>query len=175
MPANQLAKGTVSFATLLARFRERITSAPVLDESKVRVVAAPNDKLVQYLSESCVLLRVRSPSPYPGSGGGRHDYRVSRVVDVVVATTSLLDPGGTDALAVAAHIAREEAVIDAAHDVPPASAPPTASQLTAVPVTVKWIEGGEDVARQIDHDAAMLVSVLPFRFEYRAPLTVYRD
>jgi hypothetical protein len=105
------------------------------------------------------------------SGGGRHDYRVSRIVDVFILTMSLQDPGGRDENAVRGHLLREEEVYDALHDQPPPGTP----QNNSIPVTFKWVPGGAEIARQVRVDPGMLVSVLSFQIKYRGFMTVFRS
>lgn len=171
-PTLQTSTGTVSFTVLVGYVKDRIAAKLGVEASTVRTCFVTEASIGEYLSQEGVVLRVGSPTPVSSSGGGRWDYRVRRTIYVYVLTACLLDQGGRDDEAFDRHVAREEALIDAIHDTAPLG---SAWNLNRIGVTIKWVEGGSEIARQVKSDAGLNVSVLPFLVEYRAPLTVLRD
>lgn len=170
MPAAvQAASNTLPFATILTRIVNRIALGMTIDASVIRIVAAPDQNVGEYLSEQGLVLRVRPPVPSPLSGGDRHAYFVDRAVDVFVLTENLQDPGGRSDKAVALHLAREEAVVNSLHMQPPNDPNPIPG------VTVKWVPGGTEIFRAVKTDVGLLTSVLPFNVTYRARMDVYRE
>lgn len=179
-PTIQTTTGAVSFNAIVASIKERLALAGVLrddpeeaestDSDFIRVVAVPEDKIAAYLSDTGVLLNIGAPVPVPSSGGGRWDYRVSRIVSVIICTVNLSDPGGRDDEAVRLHILKEEAVVDALLLQPPVGA----ANNNTIPYAIHWVPGGEQIARQVNKDPGQLVSVLPYEVRYRSPVSVLR-
>jgi hypothetical protein len=176
MPASvRPTPNTLPFSTLLTRFVNRLAagltaldpSAPVAAES-VRVCAAPDANMPEYLGEPGYVLRVRPPVPSTLSGGDRHAYVVDRVIDVFVVSLNLQDVGGRDDAAVKAHLDAEDRVIDVIHSAPPEATEP-------IGITCKWSPGGEEIVRQMKTNPGLLVSLVPFVVTYRQKFRVLRD
>lgn len=170
MPAaNQTSYNSTSFVTvldaILARLRARFTNG-----GYVRVVQNPETRLPEYKAEEGVSVWVRTPIPAPKTGGGRFAAVTFRDVVLLCVTQSLLDPAGEDEVAVRAHIAVEEAVANALNHV----LPPGDTGANRIGTWIEWVEGGEDIVRQMKTDPGLLVSALVFRVQYVAPFTVYR-
>lgn len=169
MPAAiQPTPGTYRFSELLTRFVNRLATGLGIDPSVIRVCAAPDANIGEYLSQRGLVVRVRPPVPELLSGGDRHAYITTRVIDVFVLTENLRDPGGRNDSAVKNHLDREEAVIDVIHSTPPATT-------ERIGITCKWSPGGAEIFKQAKTDAGLFVSVLPFVITYRPKLTVYRE
>lgn len=183
----QVASGAIAFSAVVTRVIDRLAQKvaaysavatannPLLDPAgqtlRIRLCLKPESDIKTYLSEEGYVVRVRPAVPYKDSGGGRHDYRVSRFVDVFVITQSLTDVGGRDDAAAIAHLDREDLVLDAVHDQPPVGEPNN----TRLPVTFKWVPGGEEIVRMMDIDPGLIVSCLCFESIYRQPFLVNRD
>lgn len=179
----QTARGAQSFGTTLRGVIDRLASyygaiqTPIAVPAetvrdRIRLCARPEADVKSYLSEPGWVVRVRTPNPFKDSGGGRHDYRVSRIVDVFVITMSLSDPGGRDDTAVYAHLDQEDLVLEALHDQPAVGQPNN----SRIPVTFKWVPGGEDIVRELNiEDPGIIVSCLCFESIYRQPFLVNRD
>ncbi len=187
MASVQTASGSVAFSAIVLRAIDRLAQKvaaytavgverdPALDPdavyASIRLCLRPESDISTYLSEPGFVVRVRPATPFKDSGGGRHDYRVSRIVDVFVLTQSLADTGGRDDTAAVAHMDAEDLVVDALHDQPPVGEPNN----TRIPVTFKWVPGGAEIVRQMDIDPGLIVSCLSFESIYRQPLLVTRD
>lgn len=167
----QLAANATTFASVLAVVVARLTAGV---GGKIKTVAAPDNKLHEYTAEEGLLVRVGPPEPRPDEGAGRYGKRVLRNLDIVVMTRSLVDQAGQDPLAVAAHLAKEEAVVNALEQ----QAPVGSTYNLRTGIQIKWVPGGEAITRQIQAnrgDPGMLISTLIYRIEYTAPIYVLRD
>lgn len=157
----------VLLARLAAKFTEEDADAPSLP---IAWTALPENELHTYTAQDGLLVHVGPPVPMPKCGAGRYNMRVSRFVTVVVLTQSLSDPAGSDLEAVKAHVTREESVTDALHLIGPIGA--TYNLRTGI--MSEWVEGGNEIARQVKSDPGQLKSGLRFRVEYVSPMQVIR-
>ena len=171
MPAsNQSSYNSTAFAAVLDVITARLR-AVFTQGGFVRVVANPEGQLPQYKAEAGLSVFVSTPRPLPKNGAGRYGRNATRDVIVIVATQNLLDEAGADEIAVKAHIATEESVCNVLEQSPPVGHPAN----LRVGTLIEWVEGGEDIARQIKTDPGMLISALRFRVWFVQPMTVYRD
>jgi hypothetical protein len=140
-------------------------------ESFVRLVASPDTDLAEYRPRPGISVRVQPPQPEPRGGAGRSALRVTRVFEVFIITTCLLDSAGSDTKAVLNHAALEDAVVDRLHDTPPNNR----DGLTRIGIKLQWVPGGEEVRRKMKKDAGQLMSVLLFACEYVADVQLYHE
>lgn len=176
----QLAKGSVSASTILTRLKARLVASlldsggEAVDDSFVRIVAKPNPTYASYKPEEGVALILHSPEPSPRpAGANRHGLLVRRIVEVHVATQSLLDRAGQEEQLVAAHTALEEQVVNAIQDFRPTDL--QVPDTERVGLFVQWVPGGPEIERQVRLDPGMAFSALLFEVTYVAPLSVNRE
>lgn len=171
MPAaSQASYNSTPFSDVLDAVTARLRIAFPLTDF-VRVVASPENRLPQYKAEEGISVFVRSPRPLPKNGAGRYGRHTIREIGVIVGTQSLLDSAGSDEVAVKAHVAREESVANVLEQSPP----PDVAYAGRIGTLIEWVEGGEDIVRQMKIDPGMLVSALVFRIQYVQPCIVYRE
>jgi hypothetical protein len=158
------------FADVIDAITERLR-AVFTQGGYVRVIASPENRIPQYKAEEGVSVYVSSPRPLPKNGAGRYGRNTTRDIVVVVATQSLLDEAGSDETAVKAHCTLEESVCNTLEQSPPVGV----AYNIRIGTLIEWVEGGEDIVRQMKIDPGMLVSALRFRVQYVQPMQVYRN
>lgn len=168
--ALQTSANATTFASVLQTVVNRLVAGV---GGRVKVVAVPNDQLHEYTAAEGLLVNVGVPEPAPDNGAGRYGKLVRRNVTVVVMTQNLRDPSGQDPLAVAAHSAKEEAVVNALEQ----QAPVGTSYNLRTGHQIQWVPGGSAITRQVRKggDPGMILSALVFRVLYTAPIQVNRD
>lgn len=174
MPSNQNSVGSSYFSDVCDQIITRLRAgAPGSTATNTRIVVIPDAEQIgtEYLGVPGYLLRVNPPEPVAMSGAGRHGYVCNRRVDVIVVTSSHLDPGGRDDGAARQHLNRQDAVINVLNLWPPADS----TYGTPIGRQIKFVPGGMDITRRLKTNPGMLASALCFDVFYTPPQTVYRD
>lgn len=164
----QTAANAVTARNVIAGIKARVAADYT---GTVRVVVAPNPTGPDYVAQEGVTIRVPVAEPFPQSGAGRAGFVVHRRVEIFVASMSLADPAGEDENGAYAHLDLEELVANAVHDFPNRS-----PELAKLGIKVRWVPGGEEIARQTKRqDTGLMLSVLLFDVEYVQPFGVNRS
>lgn len=170
---NQNSYGSQSFADILDLAVGRLVAGVTGASSRnVRTAMVPDTVLFgpDYIAEEGIILRVLPPDPQPMAGAGRNGYITERRIDTVITTQNLRDPGGRDDVHVRTHLRREEQVLNVLTLDPPADLPYGAH----VSYLIKFVPGGAELARRIQTNPGMAVSVLSFVVTYVPPMVVNR-
>lgn len=164
--------GSVKASDVIVAIKDRLVELLLnvddqpIDETFVRIVAHPGPDYANYRAERGVAICFQSPEPFTQAGAGRYGLITTRTMEVHLATQSHLDPAENDQIAVVAHLDMEESVVNALHDAAPQTTP------VHIGVSVRWIPGGAEIARNVKRDQGMLLSVLLFEVKYVPPLLV---
>lgn len=150
---------TISFTTVLDTLTAALRGA-FPERGFVRLCAAPDDRIPEYIAKDGIVLRVRSPAPMRAAGGGRYAPVTNRLVDVIIVTRSYTDAAGEDDRAVYSHIQREERVLNVLHLIPNPA------------ILYEWSSSGEEIARRVRTDKGLLVSVVTLNIQYAPPMDV---
>lgn len=170
LPSVQPSSGGTPFRAVLGAVLGRLRIA-FPNAGFVRLIANPEERIPQYKAEDGIAVYVETPRPKPVDGAGRYGRNTFRDIVVFVLTQNLLDEAGSDEQAVLNHVDREEIVSNTLEQTPP----PTEPYANTIGILCTWVEGGEDIVRQMKIDPGMLVSALRFRINYQTPMRVYRQ